>query len=195
MRGPILVLLLLLSANGAAQPGLQAIVDPQGGSPAWWMHTTLEPTGGAVRGIPIEAFDSGWCAAGEITVDAFPVAIRTGGQWPLEAIAGQGGSPFSVEGDFGSGERLEVLIGAYRTCTGETRNFLAVLAPARSEGRVVQVESISAGKAVFQYLVADADGRGLRIYSCLACDDMGRHYRWEAATGKFEVQTHVDETG
>lgn len=195
MRGPILVLLLLLSSTGAAQPGLQVIVDPQVGSPAWWMHTTLEPGGSAVRGIPVEEFDSRWCAADEITVDAFPAAIRTGGQWPLEAMVGQGRSPFSVEGDFGGGERLEVFIGAYRTCAGEVRNFLAVLAPARSGGRVVQVENISAGKAVFQYLVADADGSGLRIYSCLACDDMGRHYLWDAASGKFEFQPHVDETG
>lgn len=195
MRGTILVVLLSMSATGAAQPGLQIAVDPQFESQAWWMHTTLEPTGSEVRGIPIEEFDSGWCAADEITLDAFPAAIRTGGPWPLEAMVGQGRSPFSAEGDFGSGERLEVFIGAYRTCTGETRNFLAVFAPARSQGRIVQVESISAGKAVFQYLAVDADGTGLRIYSCLACDDMGRRYLWSDASGTFELQPHVDETG
>ncbi|MBO9716211.1 MAG: hypothetical protein J7507_05240, partial [Pseudoxanthomonas sp.] len=168
MRGLILAALLLLSAQTAAQPTLQVVVDAEHHAQAWWMYATLEPGGRMLRGIPIGEFDPDWCAADELTVNAFPEAVRNDGPWPLARLAGEGRSPFSTEGRSGAGEALEVFIGAYRTCSGERRNFLAVLAPERTGRHIVQVESISAGKAVFQYLVADADGTGFRIYSCLA---------------------------
>jgi hypothetical protein len=194
MRGLIAVFLSLLSTGAIAGPGLQVAVAPDAGSQAWWMHTTLVPGGDAVRGIPLREFDAGWCAADEITLDAFPAAIRTDGSWPLDRLDPVAGSPFALGGDFGAGEPLEVILGAYRTCSGETRNFLAVIAPERSDARVVQVESISADRAVFQYLRADPSA-GFRIFSCMACDDMGRLYLWNAASGKFEKQPYVDGTG
>jgi hypothetical protein len=196
MRGWIVVVVLLL-AGCATQSRLGVVVAREPDADAWWLRTQLEPGGRSVRGIPVDQFDAGWCAADEITTTPFPAAIRSSGPWPLDGKDGEAGPAFSLSGTFSADEPMEVFLGAYRTCAGESRNFVAVLAPQRGQGdeRIVQVETVSAGKAVFLHLSPDAGGTGFRIYSCLACDDMGQHYLWSAASGKFERQPYVDETG
>ncbi len=183
----------LLALAGSAQAALQVTVAPHPDGSAWTMRTTLEPGGTSLRGMPLSRFDPAWCAADELTADAFPAALRDTAEWPL-GYAGADAGAFALSGDFGSGRHLQLFLGVYRQCDGQRRTFLAVLDPAAAggAGEIVQVETLTAGDAALLHLrVTPGDG-GFRIHTCVACDDEGQHFRWDERARRFARQPHEE---
>ena len=183
----------LLALAGTAQAALQVTVAPHPDGSAWTMRTTLEPTGTSLRGMPLSRFDPNWCAADELTADAFPAALHDTGEWPLGGAAGHGGR-FAMAGDFGSGRHLELFLGVYRQCDGQRRTFLAVLDPAAADGagEIVQVETLTAGDAAVLHLLVTPGDDGFRIPTCVACDDEGQHFLWDERARRFARQPHEE---
>lgn len=172
-------------------------LNPEPDGHAWWLRTDFQPRGKSIRGIAVKAFQPQWCAANEITLEAFPESVRTGGQWSLNKMVSELGARFAMSGTFGSGEQLEVFLGAFNSCDGQRGIFLSVLAPGRGRGndRIVQVEVLGSVPG-FLYIEPDQDGGTFSIVSCFACDDLGQIYRWDANADKFiKREPYIHETG
>lgn len=159
------------------------------------MRLRYRVDGASIRGIPVSQFDPAWCAAGELTREAFPDQARTQDRWSLEGGGTRAATRFQLEGEFGSGQRLAVLLGSYDDCQHPPGLFLAVLAPGRgaSPGRVIQVETFRPGGG-FLYLVPDWSTDGFRAITCFACDDPGRLWLWDPPTRRFQAQPYEEES-
>ncbi len=185
-----MTMLALLLQPGGDQAVMRGELPPDG---ALMEQVRFRPVGTTVRGLPLAAFDRQWCAADEISPEAFPAALRGAGERSVDSYLARG-MRFSLSGNLGSGMRLDVLAGAYETCAGARGNFVAVLAPGRTgePARIVQIETTGASDAVFLHLGSDPPEAGFRVYSCIACDDTGRHYLWNPVRGRFELQPEPD---
>lgn len=194
----LLVLMLGACATGPQPSGREAIVraeiQPEPTNYAWWLRVRYAVQGTALRGIPVAAFDPGWCAAGELAQDAFPDEAHAQDRWLRDGIGPDSPTRFSLTGEFGSGQRLAVLLGVYDDCRQEPGLFLAALAPGRdaSTGRVIQVETFPPGGG-FLYLEPDWASDGFRTISCFECDDMGRLWLWDPRKGRFIAQPYEEE--
>lgn len=175
--------LLAAGACAAQQQQLLVTLDPQHDG-SWWTGMDLQPQSTVIHGIPVQQLDRQWCKADTFTQDVFLDAIR--GIESAQQIWLVENTRFSMSGTFGSGERLEVILGVFETCRGERADFLLVLAPERGSGaeRIVQVERVST-RAVLLYLVKRFSNQGFAIVSCYQCDDMGSRYKWDTTAGKF----------
>lgn len=183
-RLPVTCVLIVALVGCATRGGVEAIVNPEPRGHSWWLRTTFVPHGTQVRGIPVKRIDPAWCKADELTEQALPEALRSSNSAP-SAHFEPGISGFSAEGVFG-GRPLQVVIGAYETCTGQASTFMLVLAadlPAWSPRKVVQVETL-AQQPVMMYVSADPVRGVIYVPTCFQCDHIAL-WRWDAAHQRF----------
>jgi hypothetical protein len=194
MRGRLaLAVVLALAALAGCRERLDVRVEVQPGPEhlAWWMRTVIAPVATRVRGIPAQRLDPAWCKAGALSEQAFPETVRHGTQG-LDAYLGQAGRGFSVEASFG-GRPLEIVLGVFQTCGGESGNFLLVLAADRPDSApdaVVQVEQISSRPGLM-HVAADPARGEIFVLSCFQCDEVGR-WQWQGGPGRFVPQPEPD---
>lgn len=193
MRGRLVVaaLLALVLAGCRDARDLRVEVRPAPGHQAWWMRTDIAPVGTRVRGIAAQQLDPAWCRASALSEEAFPDSVRYGTQG-LDAYFARGRRGFSAEGSF-DGRSLEIMLGIFESCRGETGNFLLVLAadrPVSAPGAVVQVEQISS-QPVLMHMAADPARGEIFVSSCFQCDEVGR-WQWQSASGRFIRQPEPD---
>ncbi|WP_144898822.1 hypothetical protein [Luteimonas cucumeris] len=147
--------LLIATTAVATERGLLVEVRPAPADSLWWTHLDFVPRDTQVRSIAVNRLDPSWCKASELTEAAFPDSVRHG-ERGLDAYLAGGQNGFSAKGSF-DGRPLEIVLGIFESCGGESGNFLLVLAagwPASSPDRIVQVERISA-RPVLMYLSVD----------------------------------------
>ena len=147
------LIVLLLSARGRGQ------LDK-----AWWLIVNFEPRGASVEGIPIQQIDPSWVAASLLRDLALPTAASEPGLTLQDNDA-----TFEILRDFnGDGRAEKVLVGVYKTRSGELGRFLLVLS-SRPGGRwLKQALFKEAGKAGFSALL---DRPRLIWTTCLECDN------------------------
>jgi hypothetical protein len=186
------VLLAMASLAGCRDArGLRVDVRPGPDHQAWWMRTDIAPFATRVRGIPAQQLDRAWCRASALSEAAFPDSVRHGTQG-LDAHFARGRRGFSAEGSFG-GRPLEVVLGIFESCRGESGNFLLVLEadrPVSASDAVLQVEQISS-RPVLMHMAVDPARGEIFVSSCFQCDEVGR-WRWHSASGRFIRQPEPD---
>lgn len=183
----------LFAGTAWSSQGLLVTLNPDADGIAWSEHTEFQPRGMSIRGIPVRQLRSDWCKASEFTLQAFPDSARRHGRYGLDQLMSTLGATFSTSGTFGTGKRLDVLLGVFETCQGQRANFLLVLDPERAgQDGIVQLEEISK-RATFVYLQTDRTGESFWTVSCFACDDPGTRYRWDPRRGRFVADPHIEE--
>ena len=151
--------LVLLSACVSAEHPPAAAEKPL---TAWWLKTRFEPTGQSVAGVPISRLDHTWAAANELTREALASAVSSTDLQQLSDTP----LTLSLRADLdGNGEPERYLVGVYRTTTGDTGRFLAVVADPASKPRIL----VDPGMPAFSALLVD--GKTIHWYKCLQCGE------------------------
>lgn len=187
----VVIALLVATTAAATERGLLVEVRTAPVDSAWWEHLDFVPRDTQVRGIAVNRIDPSWCKASELTEAAFPDSVRYG-ERGLEANLGAGQNGFSAKGSF-EGRPLEIVLGIFESCGGESGNFVLVLAagrPASSPGRIVQVERISA-RPVLMFLSIDPARGAIYMPSCFQCDHENK-WQWDAKASRFMEQPEPD---
>jgi hypothetical protein len=169
---------LLLAASAEAQTPVSVRPEPK--SEAWWLRTEFHAQNTEIRGIPVKAIRADWCRASEFRSELFPpeTLVENGHDHLKET-----GLAFSVQGSF-DGSRLgqTALVGVYETCTQKKGRFFLIFDTDTKRVRFVDTDD-----AREQFAVIGKEGRTLRVFFCLECDNAAT-VRWDRARKRFVMR-------
>lgn len=141
------------------------VVRPEPVDDPWWLRASLNPKSQTLRGVPIQRFQTAWCAA-----EAFAPSL-----FGEELLGPQGGDPlggltFGLEAALdGTGRLQSAFVGAYRRCDGERGLFLAITDTVRERLKVRFLIEVPDAGSAFAALGLEPDGT-LAVWWCAQCD-------------------------
>jgi hypothetical protein len=154
---------------------------------AWWLRTTFQPRGTAVRGVPVRQLDAAWCRVDELTPAMLARALAVRGE-PQEADEGQ--PRYALEGFVLDGRPVQVVLAVYGRCQGGTGTALVVLDPAaHPAARLVSAQSLAEPA---HWAMLAQDGGMLVVVWCMACDNAST-YRWDPRLRRFDQLPDPEE--
>jgi hypothetical protein len=174
------LLLLAACASYVARDPTFRLAAQQHGE-AWWLRAEFEPTGSAIRGIPIAALDASWAAASELTPAAIPPDVLFPGG--LDEMA-ENQLAFARLGDFdGDGTEDLALVGVFRNKADERGIFLLVLSKT-ADGRWRKAH-LDANVTHPGFVALAVTARGLLAWDCMYCDSACAVLVWDAVQARY----------
>ena len=160
------------------------VVNPEPPNHAWWLRAVFQPSGKALRGVPVSRISSSWCAVNELEPSIFPDAAD------VQATSSGVRSPdakFSLKTTI-SGSASTVVVAVYKNCSGETGTALVVLADGATDENVVVLVQPVATPATWA-TIHEAANQRIELWWCFECDNFIT-LEWDAKKRMFVA---VDE--
>ena len=173
------VALLALAMAGCAAELPVVVVKSEPVNHAWWLRTTFNPSGKALRGLPVSKIDAAWCAINELEAEIFPeveeVQATTSGVRAPDA-------KFSLETTL-HGKAVTLVLAVFKQCDGKTGTALVGLSPGDAGGeRLFMAQAVSFPAA--WATIHQAEGKRLELWWCFECDNIDT-LEWNEEIHKF----------